>query len=529
MSSVNLLLWSLLVYRPYSATINKDLNVTLMSHLGDLTNQYDPIAVEILQDGTIVIAANGAFQFNSSYNCDIQTSIEIDNSSSNSFPTLITIERESNSQFVITKVLRLSKGDTEIDDLCSNGMNIVAIGSFGIIAGTYSNEFNSYTISWKDKNDSYSCDSSTTCKCDMGSDNTIVAFVGSFITNVYDFQDGSIISTTSTTNQPDDVAIDTISGSNLYYIIGWRQVTNILQIPWIFARSYTDDTSNEYTLYNIDGTNTGDTSDARGVTIQVYDTKDGNASLWIQGKSSGGVSVWRKNPTDLSITATQIQYDDYTRTTNTGGTNVHYTAKLDSKTGQHYYGQFQQMRLSSNNKGNTMNPIAMAIDVNMDRIYYAQQSGCCLQYRDELSINNKDIGGYAGSDALLWITNIDLTERYFWTSFTKNASDNWKTNARDIATNKGIMAFIGIVQDGGSVLQFQSFQGTSNHNDSDAGFVVIIDNYYGDIDNVYDNALCGIPSSQPTLSPSDASPIACFVFNVIYLVHVYCIIIIIQS
>ena len=412
-------------------TKNSNFDVDVLSHLGDIDNQYIPVGVIVLSDGTIVIAAHGSFNF-SSYNASFN--IISNDTSPNSDAKLIIIHRLVNGTndliYVIHDIIRIGHlSNNEINAICGNQNhdNFIVIGNFGIYGIEYNSSDKHVRLQWRNVSDDAIC-ASGDCRCDIGDDSTSVMFTGDKVqVHEWNHNTDNIIYIHDSGKDIMNVAINT--KDKLIYVCGEQQRTSHFWVAFVVVDNY--QTGQElYRLY--------DTASSHVIPMGWHGNADTLARDVYYNSVTGklymiGQGTWLDNEfnyvsgTNLSIRADNIviaENDAYSTYDNLGNAqwdyNVPsvYTAIFDGNSSSFEAGIWTLVR-RSDNTSNTLNVDGgIAIDDVLDELYILQRATYAIENRNGITINNISVGEYTSPDGALIVFNRDLTERKYWAVFS---------------------------------------------------------------------------------------------------------------
>ncbi|MEQ8958065.1 MAG: hypothetical protein RLP02_09110, partial [Coleofasciculus sp. C2-GNP5-27] len=131
--------------------------------------------------------------------------------------------------------------------------------------------------------------------------------------------------------------------------------------------------------------------------------------LYFAGSLDGGNSVFQRDPQTISQLAGNINIDNYTNTSNSGGAKFAYFARMNPATGILDQGQIFLTR-RSNGEGNSFTVNAITADAN-GRVYIGGQAAASLPDRDELQINGTPVGPYSGFEGAVIAVSEDFQDR----------------------------------------------------------------------------------------------------------------------
>ena len=487
-------------------TINTNLEVNVLSYLGDNSEQFDPKFVAVLNNKTIIVAGLGRYGFNS-----LLPQL-LFNANNDTLPTLIAFRKNGNT-FDVKAVAKFGFGVlNDFSDMCTNNKDTIAISGFGGIGSfTYDTRNNMfYEIG-------YFSNAGINVKCDMGKDGTMIVFVDAYWLKFTVFNKTlGIISqrdkdiTVNWGNNGNsgiitDVAIDT--DNKLAFFAGWIQIFSQkfgnFYTPGLIGYDYINN-SITYKLYDWSRSsleNTGDISSSYIDTITVS-----NDELWVLGHTEGNSSVFRKSPMNILEELDKLNVNDNTGYTgNKMGTQLQWIGRFNVRNGDPIYGQFMNVRNITGGEG-SIEPIAISVADDGDRVFIAHNIGCCMEKYNELTVNNIPVDGYGGGLAIM---SKDFTKRYHWTSFTDSMS-SINVEARDVSYNDDILVYIGVVDGDSSIIEINPIPGTSMGNLTQTGFIMIKE--FNETES---------PTMNPTESPTQSNSVNINIYYTFYLIFVF--------
>ncbi len=244
-----------------------------------------------------------------------------------------------------------------------------------------------------------------------------------------------------------DVAVHGPSQS--VFATGYRQSDQgaCQQYKSTFIRSYGYDGAAKWTNYDWNGEQVDDTedcADSQGKGLEIG--RDGK--LYYAGKSDGGNTVHRKQPTDLTVDAPNVATDPYNTPYGLKGANaVGYFARFDPATGAHEGGQFlvsRKANLGEDPAAAEANaaPPDYATALADGTIVVVGSSAYLLEQHDAKSIDGVKLGSYTAYEPYVLIVSSDFKQRLAWTPFT--------------ATGPGSVAAVAVGDGGAAALFGQS-------------------------------------------------------------------------
>ncbi|MEM1330223.1 MAG: immunoglobulin domain-containing protein [Planctomycetota bacterium] len=207
-----------------------------------------------------------------------------------------------------------------------------------------------------------------------------------------------------------DVAVDAATESVV--VVGSDQASPTLRTTFAISMSYDAQTTNfqPYTWNSAELTGVGATADAR--LVRAVFGRDGQ--LYLLGESTGGNSLFNRDPLDLNTPVSNVLTDSYDQTSNLSSRDITYVTRLDPATGAFGTGKFLLGRLSSS-AGNTLRPLDIAAD-EIGRVHVAGLAGFGLPNRNAPpTINGSPVGAYAGLDPWIYVMEPDFATRLVWT------------------------------------------------------------------------------------------------------------------
>eukprot|EP01084_Bolivina_argentea_P129702 229051_1 len=505
-SQLLLLLISMLSINSAYGASNTSLNfnINLGTFLGSSgTNQLYPVAVDLLTDGTVLVAGNGQYTFGLSNSYIEGLSNSSSNSKSNG--TILVIDPKT------LKPSKLIKISDSIYDLTVNRKtnDFVIAGSFGIAiiksdltASFYVNSLSEFNFS----SSTGICNSDgKTCKVNIANDNTVGAMIatnrlsqGYYEYAVLSAMDGKLLgiifvriviayiyvhiyklgSSSTKANGFTSIAINSES-KEFYYTEFYDSNTGKepIVMPCMRVQNYAL-TQTYYSDYCFDAHElrnpaykcNGDVADGRAEAIRVlsYNNKQ---YLYYLGRSDGGDTMYNCQSQNLNVSIDMVQIDSYTSPYNMGAQAISFYAQMDIKTGLVNYGQMNLGRLSSG-KGNSLQSYEIDID-NDGNVYIMQEAACCIQNTNNVTVNNQHTGAYVGGDAVLQVLSSDFKQRLYWTRFTA-ATGASSCNAVDLGVSQRGKTGAMVITTGGNMILDKPFNGTKAPNNGEKmGYLVV--------------------------------------------------------
>ena len=172
--------------------------------------------------------------------------------------------------------------------------------------------------------------------------------------------------------------------------------------------------------------------------------------LYIAGESAGTATIfrWRGQPMteDEQFGKAQTfltRIDPYSQLHNSGAAHLPYYARVNPTTGELITAQMSFPR-RSNTKANAMRlgDIAVAAD---GTLYFGGAASASIANRDELTLNQVPVGGYAGRDTAWMAIAPNFQTRRFWTVL---AEEGGKGKVQGVDTGYGYSAALSNVESG---------------------------------------------------------------------------------
>jgi hypothetical protein len=271
-------------------------------------------------------------------------------------------------------------------------------------------------------------------RVDMAADGSVAALFGKTL-RVYDVNGKELFKQSWTDSQVNDVAIDSVN--KRVVVTGFAQrdkgICKQLQVAWV--RAYDMSGKAAWTDYDWTHAQAGAAdgcADTRGSRVSIG--RDGK--LYFAGMSSGGNTIFNKNPKNLKVDAPNVKFDAFNNPYNTSSNWITYFSRLNPLDGAIEKGQFVLTRLSSG-KGNTIYPSAITAD-EQGNVYVAGTSAYQIANRDNLSINGQKLAGYAGGDPWVLAVPNTFSKRLLWTA----PANGGQAAGLGVAATGGMMAFV---------------------------------------------------------------------------------------
>ena len=284
-----------------------------------------------------------------------------------------------------------------------------------------------------------------------------------------------------------DVCVDPVSRH--VFVTGWdnKRLTNSLPVgvTFLYALDYT--ASWQWGDWGWPGTNLDVNllaADSNGYRLGLG--RDGY--LYYCGESSGGNSIFLKNPTNLDLPGNLVAYDLYNTAVNLTSADITYYAKIDPQTGAVIHGQFAISRLPARPCpfGNTVDSRAIAADA----AGFVYVGGCAYYQVDNRNLNTVDSqfpAPYFSGNPFLLIVRPDFLERVVWTVFSGpgNSTNCFvnQTRLRGIGVGQTNAAFVASAQ-GPVITSTNAIQPTISQfptNSNTAGYLVVFDAQSGQL------------------------------------------------
>ncbi len=372
-SDVALHQWAQSAYQAVLDAVDNNLTVNSASFLGG-SGDDSGNAVEIAPDRTIVIGGNFDLTPTQSL-ADGQGAV-------------IRLDSTGQRRLSVTQV----GADVDDLDLNRNNGNITVVGDFGV--KTLNNDASQ--VLW-------SANPGSAQRVAVDQQGRVAVLADDQVT-VYNFEGTPIGNFTVAGTRIADVAID--SNTSSVFVTGYRQVSNNLQLPLLRSYRYTGEINWEnynFSANEAAGENLG--ADTRGLRVAI----GRDNQLYFAGSLDGGNSVFQRDPQTISQLAGNINIDNYTNTSNSGGAKFAYFARMNPATGILDQGQIFLTR-RSNGEGNSFTVNAITADAN-GRVYIGGQAAASLPDRDELQINGTPVGPYSGFEGAVIAVSEDFQDR----------------------------------------------------------------------------------------------------------------------
>ena len=270
---------------------------------------------------------------------------------------------------------------------------------------------------------------------------------------LYDKNNVEIFSKLRDYTEVTDLEVRSCNGENNVYVTSFRNTSfvdlkgerNPVQIARL--ESFDFDGTLQWSLF-------GDPSET--IKQNVADTRLYRATLgddgylYIAGESAGTATIfrWRGQP----MTADEqfgkappflTRIDQYSQLHNSGAAHLPYYARVNPTTGELVTAQMSFPR-RSNTKANAMRlgDIAVAAD---GTLYFGGAASASIANRDELTLNQLPVGGYAGRDTAWMAIAPNFQSRRFWTVL---AEEGGKGKVQGIDTGYGYSAALSNVESG---------------------------------------------------------------------------------
>ncbi|MEQ8752846.1 MAG: DUF4347 domain-containing protein [Coleofasciculus sp. G1-WW12-02] len=423
--------WAQSAYQAVLDAVDNNLTVRSASFLGG-SGDDSGNAVEIAPDRTIVIGGNFDLTPTQSLAPGQGAVIRVDSTGQT--------------------VLSVTQVGTDVDDLDLNRNNgtITVVGDFGV-----------KTLNSDASQVLWSANPGSAQRVAVAGQGQVAVLADKQVT-VYNPQGTPIGNFTVSGTQIADVAID--SNTSSVFVTGYRQVGANLQLPLLRSYSYTgqinwenyDFSANEATTENLG-------ADTRGLRVAIGQDNQ----LYLAGSLDGGNSVFQRDPKNITTTAGNVNIDNYTNTSNSGGGKFAYFARLNPATGTLDKGQIFLTRRSSDNAGNSFAVNAITADAK-GRVYIGGQAGAFLPDRSQLQINGTPVGDYSGFEGAVIAVSEDFQARELvglWSGGNPSGSE-----VNGVAVFGDIRAMVS-TNTGTNMITVNPLQGTSGGN-RDAFFSV---------------------------------------------------------
>lgn len=429
-SDVALQMWAQSAYQAVLDAVDNNLTVNSASFLGG-NGDDSGNAVEIAPDRTIVIGGN----------FDLTPTQSLADGQG----TVIRLDSTGQTRLSVTQV----GADVDDLDLNRNNGNITVVGDFGV-----------KTLNSDASQVLWSANPGSAQRVAVAGQGQVAVLADKQVT-VYNPQGTAIGNFTVPGTQIADVAID--SNTSSVFVTGYRQVSTNLQLPLLRSYSYTGEINWEnynFSANEAAGENLG--ADTRGLRVAIGQDNQ----LYFAGSLDGGNSVFQRDPETITQSAGNVNIDNYTNTSNSGGGKFAYFARLNPATGTLNQGQIFLTRLSSG-KGNSFAVNAITADAN-GRVYIGGQAGASLPDRSELQINGMSVGPYSGFEGAVIAVSEDFQQRELvglWSGGSPSGSE-----VNGVAVFGDIRAMVS-TNSGTNMITVNPLQGTSGGN-QDAFFSV---------------------------------------------------------
>ncbi len=308
-------------------------------------------------------------------------------------------------------------------------------------------------------------------RCAIGSDGTIAVLVSKTV-SIY-ASDGSLIRSLTIADNPLDLTIDT-AGSQVI-VVGWRQITSTLQMP--FIRAYGFDGTQRWTSYDYAaGTPNIGSADTRAEQIALG--RDGKLYVSFSINGGTGVSVLARDPKNAALSAADrtVVTDKYTNPFNIGSVKMAWLGRFNLSNGQLEQGQSLLTRLTSNDRGNSISIRAIAAD-EQGRVVIAGDTACCIMDRDTRQVAFTTVGGYEIGEAYVLTLSADFRARTAWTVFTAPGTSAGSSPANGVALRGGKVAMAATLNQGTGatrgLITFKALQPTLGSATASDGYLAV--------------------------------------------------------
>jgi len=265
-----------------------------------------------------------------------------------------------------------------------------------------------------------------------------------------------------------DIAIH--SPSQSVFVVGYRQATSKLQVPYL--RSYDYAGNRKWQAYGFAANAVNEAklgADTRGQRIAIG--RDG--LLYFAGKTDGGNNVFTRNPFNISETANNINIDNYTNTSNISSGSFGYFARFQATDGTHLQGQYVLTRKQSDGyKGNSFGINAITADEN-STVYLGGGAFFALPCRtadivqdkrlcpsaNPLQINGQTVGNYTSNEGAVIAISADFKQRQL-VAVWNGAGQVSSSPVRGVAAAQGVRAMVATAK--GSLLTVNPLQNSLN-------------------------------------------------------------------
>lgn len=372
-SDLALQLWAQSAYQAVLDAVDNNLTVRSASFLGG-SGDDSGNAVEIAPDRTIVIGGNFDLTPTQSLAPGQGAVIRVDSTGQT--------------------VLSVTQVGANVDDLDLNRNNgtITVVGDFGV-----------KTLNSDASQVLWSANPGSAQRVAVAGQGQVAVLADKQVT-VYNPQGTPIGNFTVPGTQIADVAID--SNTSSVFVTGYRQVGANLQLPLLRSYSYTGQINWENYNFSANEAATEKLgADTRGLRVAI----GRDNQLYFAGSLDGGNSVFQRDPKIITQSAGNVNIDNYTNTSNSGGAKFAYFARINPATGTLDQGQIFLTR-RSNGDGNSFAVNAITADAN-GRVYIGGQAGASLPNRDELRINGTPVGAYSGFEGAVIAVSEDFQAR----------------------------------------------------------------------------------------------------------------------
>ena len=207
---------------------------------------------------------------------------------------------------------------------------------------------------------------------------------------------------------------------------------------------------------------TGNEADSRGEYL-LHNEKEG--MLYFSGIAYGGNTCFRYQGQNLKKQIEMVGYDAYTQAYNMRSEGITFIGRIEPKTGNVSLGQIILSR-EDDGKGNSATPTGIAVGEG-GNVYVAQRASCCIDHRNNLTVNGVKVGAYGGDAAFLAV-GPDFKSRVHWNVFTKQGS----SVPVDVASGGNTVAFVATTT--GEIITNDPIKGTGAKSGKVNGFIVVV-------------------------------------------------------
>jgi hypothetical protein len=156
--------------------------------------------------------------------------------------------------------------------------------------------------------------------------------------------------------------------------------------------------------------------------------------VFYAGEQEGGNSVHLRDPSDLTVQAALVSYDEFSSGAGKATDEYSFVARFDLTSGALETGQVILPRNAG--VGGTLFTSALAVDSG-GRIFLGGAVSCCIESREQRRVSGELVGAYGEPEASLLVLSADLRERLAWTTFT-SADGAGPAKIEAIAVNAGL-------------------------------------------------------------------------------------------